>query len=90
MKDGHIDDFDLERIIKAVEEDMQLKPIEKPEVVIRNPHTDSDDSHVVNLNELHCTCKDYSFNCKSERRKTDQPRYCKHIYYAMFKKIGML
>jgi hypothetical protein len=90
MKDGHIDDFDLERIVKAVQEDMEVIPIERPEVIVKNEDSDSDDSHVVNLDDLHCTCSDYTYNCESEAKKTDQPRYCKHLYCVVFKRAGML
>lgn len=90
MKEGYIDDFDLQRVIRAVQHDMELKPIEKPEVVVEDTDSDSDEAHVVNLERKDCTCDDYEFNCESSSKETNQPRYCKHLYYVAFKKVDFL
>lgn len=83
MKSGHIDKFDLERIIKSVEHEYSIEPIEKPRVAVGDDDTDRDDSHVVNLKELTCTCDDFKYNC-------DENQYCKHIYRTVFEKHRMV
>jgi len=88
MKEGYIDEFDIKRIVKAVEETFKIEQIEKGKYVISNE--DSTDDHVTDLVSLHCTCKDYKYNCKSKESKTEDEKYCKHIYRAMFEVHGML
>jgi len=83
MRAGTISKHDLERIIDAVEHQMEIKPIEEPRVVIKDTDTDSDTSHIVNLYRLTCTCEDYEYNCKKHE-------YCKHIFHVVFKKHGMM
>lgn len=83
MRQGHISKHDLERIIDGVEHEMIITPLEKPRVRVNDLDSDSDDAHVVNLDELSCTCPDYEYNC-TERE------YCKHIYAVVFKKHGMI
>lgn len=90
MEDGYIDDFDMERIISAVEEDMDLRPIEKPKVVVQNHESKTGDSHVVNLEESTCTCDDYQFNCKKEANRTGRDRSCKHILFVAFKRAEII
>lgn len=83
MKEGSITKHDLERIIRAVEHDMELHPIEKPEVIVQDKDSDTDEGHVVNIDKLNCTCSDMQYNCSDGQ-------YCKHIFYAVFKKHRML
>jgi len=83
MKSGHIDRFDLERIIKSVEHEYSIDPIEKPKVAVGDEQSDSDSSHIVNIEQLTCTCKDFKFNC-------DEDQYCKHIYRVIFEKHRMV
>lgn len=90
MEVGYIDDFDLERIIKAVEEEMEIEPIEKPEVVVKNLDSDSDSAHVVNLNALTCTCDDYEYNCTGRESETQDEKYCKHVFNVVFKRNGLI
>jgi len=79
MKEGIITKHDLDRIVNAVEHEMKLKPVEKPRVVVKDIESQSDESHIVNLQKLTCTCKDYEFNCKDNE-------YCKHIFRVVFEK----
>jgi len=90
MKDGYIDDFDLKRIIKAVEEDLVVKPLEKPEVVVQHHKDDNTTAHVVNLEKLTCTCEDFKFNCKPEEKELGDNKYCKHLIRAVLEKHRML
>lgn len=83
MKEGHIDKFDLERIIRAVEHDMEINPLEKPRVVVKDLDSENGDGHVVNLDRMDCTCDDYEYNCDSDQ-------YCKHVFRAVFEKHRML
>lgn len=89
MEQGYIDEFDLERIISAVEEDLRLKPIEKPKVVVQNHSKEDPTAHIVNTEQLTCTCEDYDFNCEYEERQIGDNKYCKHIYFVVFKKLRM-
>lgn len=90
MESGYIDDFDLKRIISAVEEDLSVSPIEKPEVVVENRTDDEVRGHVVNLKRMDCTCEDYEYNCKPEEEDIGDNKFCKHIYRVVFEKHGML
>ena len=83
MKEGLITKHDLDRIINAVEHEMKLKPIEKPKVVVKDLESDSDDSHVVDMEALNCTCSDFKYNC-------DSTECCKHIWRAVFERHRML
>lgn len=83
MKEGLITSHDLERIITAVEHKMEIRPLDKPEVVVKDLDSDSDEGHVVNLDRLDCTCSDFEHNC-------DSKQYCKHIFRAVFEKHRML
>jgi len=79
MKEGLITKHDLDRIVNAVEHEMELKPVEKPRVVVKDLESKSDESHIVNLEKgnISCTCKDWKYNCK-------EGEYCKHCFRAMF------
>lgn len=90
MEQGYVDDFDLERIIRAIEEEFEVRPIDKPKVLVRRKGDDSDDSHVVNLDRLDCTCEDYIYNCERHENETGDPKYCKHIWHAVFVRAGLL
>lgn len=83
MKNGLITKHDLDRIINAVEHEMQIKPVDKPRVVVKDIESESDDSHIVDMESLTCSCKDYEYNCDSDE-------YCKHIYRVIFEKHRML
>jgi len=83
MKNGLITKHDLDRIINAVEHEMKIRPADKPRVVVKDIESDSDDSHVVDMEALTCSCKDYKYNC-------DETEYCKHIYRVIFEKHRML
>jgi len=83
MIDGVITKHDLDRIVDAVEHEMEVKPIEKPRVVVKDTESDSDDSHMVNIEDLTCSCKDFEYNCNDEE-------YCKHLFHVVFRKHGML
>ena len=83
MREGVISKHDLDRIINAVEHEMKLKPIEKPRVVVKDLESESDDSHIVNLEDLECSCKDYEYNCSEHQ-------HCKHIFRVLFEKHRML
>lgn len=85
-----MDDFDLKRIVKAVEEDLRVKPIEKPKVVVQNHSKDEPEGHVVNLDELTCTCEDYEYNCQSEEKEVGDNKYCKHLFRVIFEKHSMI
>ena len=73
----------LERMRKAVDNDMELKVEEKPNVVVRDHTTDGGNGHVVNLERTDCTCEDFEYNCQNGE-------FCKHIWYATFKRAGMV
>lgn len=90
MEDGYIDDFDLKRIVKAVEEDLRIKPIEKPKVVVKNHSKEDVAGHVVNLDRMNCTCDDYEYNCQSGEREIGDNKFCKHLYRVVFEKHSML
>jgi len=83
MKQGLITKHDLDRIINAAEHEMQIKPVEKPRVVVKDLESESDESHIVDLDKPSCTCKDFEYNCKDNE-------YCKHIFHVVFRKHGML
>jgi hypothetical protein len=90
MEHQYIDDFDLERIVKAVEEDLHIKPIERPEVVVKNYSKDEPTGHVVNLDRMECTCKDYEYNCKPTAKEIGDNKACKHLYRVVLEKHDML
>lgn len=83
MREGKITKHDLERIIDAVEHEMEVEPLEKPRVAITDLESKSDDSHVVDMQTLTCTCSDFEYNCNSGQ-------YCKHIYSVVFRRHRML
>lgn len=83
MKQGTITKDDLNRIVKAVEHEMEIKPIEEPKVVVEDKESDSDDAHIVDLHDLHCTCSDFEYNCIENM-------YCKHIFHVVFRKHGLI
>jgi hypothetical protein len=83
MKEGTITKDDLDRIVKAVEHEMKIKPVEQPRVVVKDIESESDDAHMVNLDDLHCSCSDFKYNCPENV-------YCKHILHVIFKKHGMI
>lgn len=90
MEAGYIDDFDLKRIVKAVEENLHIRPIEKPEVVVENHDKEEITGHVVNLRRMDCTCDDYEYNCQSEAKDIGDNKYCKHIIRVVLEKHDML
>lgn len=90
MKEGYVDDFDLMRIVNAIEDELVLKPLEQPEVVVQNHTGDDTTGHIVNLDSMDCTCEDYKYNCKSEMKSTSDNKYCKHIYRVVLEKHRML
>lgn len=90
MERGYIDDFDLERIIRAVEEDLEIQPMDYPEIVVRNTTEDEPTGHVVNLDDLVCTCPDFEYTCQSEEGNAGDNKYCKHIIRVVFEKHRML
>jgi len=83
MKNGLITKHDLDRIINAVEHEMKIRPADKPRVIVKDLESDSDDSHIVDIEALECTCKDFKYNCKDGE-------YCKHCYHVVFKKHRMI
>lgn len=90
MEHQYIDDFDLKRIVKAVEEDLHVQPLERPEVVVENHSKEEITGHVVNLSRMDCTCDDYEYNCQGEKKDVGDNKFCKHIYRVVFEKHGML
>lgn len=88
MKDGYVDEFDIKRIIKSVEESFDIHQIEKGKYAMSSK--DSSDSHITDLVSLHCTCKDYKYNCKGEESIDGDEKYCKHIYRAIFEVHSVL
>lgn len=83
MKEGEPTKHQLERIIRAIEHEMEIRPLEKPEVVVQDITSDSGDGHVVNLEKLRCSCSDFEYNC-------EPGEYCKHIWRAVFEKHRMI
>lgn len=83
MQDGNITKFDLERMINAVEDDMIVVPLDEPMVKVKNISNDPPTEYTVDLDALNCDCPDYQYNC-------DDGEYCKHIYFAAFKSIGLI
>lgn len=83
MKQGHITKFDLDRIITAVEHEMEINVLEQPELVVKDLDSETGEGHVVNLEHMDCTCEDYEYNC-------DPDEYCKHIFRAVFEKFRMI
>jgi len=73
----------LERMRKAVDNDLELKIQERPKVVVTDHTTDSGSSHVVNMDKAECTCDDFEYNCTHRE-------FCKHVWYATFKRAGMV
>jgi len=90
MERGYIDDFDLKRIVRAVEEDLGVEPLEYPEVAVKDFSEEDPTGHVVNIENLWCSCPDYEHNCKSEEKNTTDNKYCKHIIRVVFEKHRML
>ena len=83
MKEGNPTKHQLERIIRAIEHEMEIRPLEKPEVVVQDKDSDSGDGHIVNLDKMTCTCHDFDFNCENGE-------YCKHLFRAVFEKHRMI
>lgn len=73
----------IERMMRAVQSDMTLHTLDKPRVAITDHTSESGDAHVVNMDTLECLCKDYKHNC-------NEGEYCKHVWYAVFLRVGML
>lgn len=83
MQEGKPTKHQIERCIRAIEHSMELKPLEKPEVVVYDKDSDTGEGHIVNLDEMTCTCKDFEFNC-------DDGEYCKHQWRVVLEKHGMI
>lgn len=73
----------VERIRRAIVHDFEFEVMEEPEVVVTDLETGDDEFHVVDLDDLHCTCEDFEYNCGSGE-------YCKHIFFTTFKRVGLL
>jgi len=73
----------VDRLRKAVENDMELVLLDEPEVAVTDHTSDSDSTHIVNADTHACTCKDYQHNCANGE-------YCKHVWYTVLKRVGML
>lgn len=89
MEEGYIDEFDIKRIVSAVEHDMEIEPIEQPEVIVRDKDG-SGTAHVVNIKALTCSCDDYEYNCRKRTDELADDKYCKHIYRVAFERMRML
>lgn len=83
MREGEPTKHQIERIIRAIEQEMEIEPLEQPEVVVTNLDSDSQEGHVVNLEKLRCSCDDFEYNC-------DSGEYCKHIFRVIFEKHRMI
>jgi hypothetical protein len=83
MKEGTITSHEVERILAAVEHDMDVEVLDENRIAISDNDTDSDSTHIVNLSMLTCSCPDYEYRCNEDQ-------YCKHIFRAIFVELGML
>jgi hypothetical protein len=83
MRQGNATEHQLQRILKSIDHELCIEPIERPKVVVKDKNSDSDESHTVNIEQLTCTCKDMEYNCSSGQ-------YCKHVFHVIFRKHGML
>jgi|APHM01.1.fsa_nt_gi SWIM zinc finger. len=83
MQQGKATEHQLKRILKSIDNDINIQPIEKPKVVVEDTDSDTDESHIVNIDNLTCTCSDMEYNCSDGQ-------YCKHVFHVVFRKHGML
>lgn len=90
MEEGYIDKFDIERIVSAIEQEFDVEEIEKGEYAIERIDNGSSETHVVNLKTLHCSCKDYEFNCSPKEKELGDKKVCKHIYHCIFRVHSLL
>jgi hypothetical protein len=90
MKEEHIDKFDLERIINAVEDELTVEEVERGEYDVTSHKDDGDDTYRVNLKKLMCSCPDYKYNCEAKTVDGEDTKMCKHLYRAMFEVHGIL
>jgi hypothetical protein len=90
MKDGYIDDFDILRVVSAVEDELVIKPIEQPRVVVQNQTGDDTTAHVVNLDTLECTCEDFEYNCKPKMKTMFYNNDGKQKFRVVLEKHRML
>lgn len=73
----------IERMKRAVDEDLELDIQEKPNVLVHNNTGDDKRTHVVDVVNKECSCSDYEYNC-------NRGEYCKHIWFIVFKRSGIL
>lgn len=85
MKEEHIDKFDLDRIISAVEDKYEVNEVDKSRYKVWNKEKEDPEKHSVNLRTLECTCPDYKYNCQKKERELGDTKVCKHIIHAIFK-----
>ena len=90
MQEGNITKHQLERLITAVEHEMDIDPLVEPRVAVTDRDSDSNEAHVVDMDNLTCTCSDYEYNCKPEEDSPSDSKYCKHVFRAVFEKHRML
>jgi hypothetical protein len=83
MQQGKATEHQLKRILKSINHELRIEPIEKPKVIVKDIDSNTDESHIVNIEQLTCTCKDMEYNCSDGQ-------YCKHIFHVVFKKHDML
>jgi predicted nucleic acid-binding Zn finger protein len=83
MQQGKATEHQLKRIMRSINHELHIHPIEEPKVVVKYIHAKSDEEYIVNIEELTCTCEDMKYNCSDGQ-------YCKHIFHVVFKKHDML
>ena len=78
-----INSTNVDRLRKATEHSIELEISEKPEVIVTDHTSGSGEAHVVNMERLDCTCADFEHNCSDGE-------YCKHVWYSVLRRTGML
>lgn len=90
MEEGYIDEFDIKRIVSAIEEKFNLEQIEKGKYKIEHEDGSGSGPHVVDLKTLHCSCDDFEYNCQPKENELGDSKHCKHLYHSMFRVHSML
>lgn len=73
----------FERLTKAVKHDFRYELVKEPRIAVTDVTSDSNESHVVNVKSLLCSCDDFEYNCI-------EGVYCKHIWFLVLKQGNMI
>lgn len=83
MKRGEITEHQLERIVKAVNHNIDVTQLYDETYAVSDGDSESEEDHVVHTDDLYCSCGDYEYNCGAGQ-------YCKHVYAVVFYTSGLL